>query len=269
MPRNSILNNSKFILSGGFWNRLNLSVGHSDFCSSLDLLLVIILVLRYLATIHVHIAHGVIQALHTIGGDLWSSINCLFEFSISLLLYGLSVLQLLNHFHLQHFHLHHFSFLLSDGLLFFHNLSFNIKSSSFMFLSPELFDLSTLNSFLLFLHPVFHLIFLGLLRKVLMMALFVLLSDEFSLFCLFLFMQDDGISDLFLFVFPVSLLSQDLFSSCLINMMILLHLGHFCMSFLFIVDLQFSYFLSSFLGLLDFLPGFEFLLFKESNSICE
>lgn len=253
-------------------NRLNLSVSCYDFshiCSSLDLLLVIILVLRYLATIHVHIAHGVIKALHTIGGDCWSCVNCLFEFSIGLFLYGLSVLQLLNHFHLQHFHLHHLSFLLSDGLLFFHDLSFDIKSSSFMLLTPELFDFSTLNSFLLFLHSIFHLIFLGLLRKVLMMTLFVLLSDEFGLFCFFLFMQDDGISDLFLFGFPFSLLSQDLFSSSLINMMLLLHLCHFGVSLLFIVYLQFSYFLSSFLGLLDFLPSFEFLLFKESNSICE
>jgi len=206
------------------------------------LLLVINLALRYLATIHVHLAHGVIKALHTIGGDIWSCINCLFEFSIGLLLYGLSVLQLLNHFHLQHFHLHHLSFLLSDGLLFFQDLSLDIKSSGFMFLTPELFDLCTLNSFLLFLHSIFHLILLGLLREVLMMTLFVLLSDEFSLFCLFLFMQDDGISDLFLFVFPFSLLSHDLVSGSLINMMLLLHLCHFGMSLLFIVDLQFCYF---------------------------
>jgi hypothetical protein len=132
-------------------------------------------------------SHESTRHVHIRRSHCWSIINSFFKLSVSLFLNGLSVLQLLNKFHLKHFHLHHLCFFLSDQLFLFSDLFRNFFSRSVEFLFSEFFNFCSLNSFLLFLNSIFHFFFLFFLHNDLIMTIFLLFSNEFSLFSFLFF----------------------------------------------------------------------------------
>ena len=118
--------------------------------------------------IQVHITHGhiyltswvhVVIITNTVLSKR-SSVNGLFQLSVRLLLYCLSVLQFLDQLHFQHFHLHHFSLFLLDDIFFFDDLTLYFLTGRLVLLSPILFNLGFLDPFLLFLQLIFQVIFL-------------------------------------------------------------------------------------------------------------
>lgn len=129
------------------------------------------------STWHVHIRRS----------HYWSIINGFFKFSVSLLLNSLSVLQLLNQFHLKHFHLHHLCLFLSDQFFLLRYLFSDFFPCCVEFLFSEFFNFCSLNSLLLFLNSILHFFFLFFLNQCLVMTIFLLFSNEFSLFSFFFF----------------------------------------------------------------------------------
>ena len=138
-------------------------------------------------------SHESSRHVHIRRSHYWSIIYSFFKFSVSLFLNSLSILKFFNKFHLKHFHLHHFSLLLSDQLFFLCYFFCNFFSCCIEFLFTEFFYFCSLNSFLLLLYSVFHFFFLFLLHKGLIMTIFLLFSNELSLFSFFFFVQYDCI----------------------------------------------------------------------------
>ena len=142
------------------------------------------------------------------------------QLRVSLLLYSLGILELLDQLHLQHLHLHHLGLLLLDHLLLFGDLSGDICSRGGVLLGSEFFDLGFLKPLLLLEHLGFKFLLLLLLELPLHCPLLVLSAYEFGLFSLLLLVKDDRVFDLLLLCFSSGFLGNHSLS-ILLNFLLL------------------------------------------------
>lgn len=180
---------------------------------------------------------------------------------------GLSVLKLLDEFHLQHLHLHDLSLFLADEFLLLGNLSSDILSSLHMLLPSKLLDLGSLKLLLLSEHLGFKFLLLLLLHSVHIRPVLMLLANELSLLGLFLLMQNDGILNLLFLHFALLFLLHHSMPILCDSLLLHLLLLEFLLHFHIVLLLKLGDLGCPSLRLLDLLPRFHFFLFQESDPV--
>ncbi len=112
-------------------------------------------------------------------------LECIFKFTVGLLLNRLRILQLLNEFHFQHFHLHYFLLLLLYYGLFLCNLAVHFCLCFHLLAPHEFISLHLGYPFLLFDQRVLVVVVFLHLAVEEVLLLFVLHLHELKLFGLF------------------------------------------------------------------------------------
>lgn len=189
------------------------------------------------------------------------------QLDVCLLLYRLSVLQLLDEFHFEHFHLHHLCLFLAYQFLLLGYLSRDVSFGSHLLLPSELLHLGVGHTLLLLLELSFHLVLLVQLVHKLVLTLFVLLSDELALFGLFALVKHDGVLYFVFLLVSVTPHGSDASTLFALAHGLLLHLHVLLGLSLSVLDLKFVDLTSSSPGFIDLLPGLHLLLFQQGDTV--
>ena len=130
-------------------------------------------------------------------GRRWASLcQGVLKLGVGLLLYGLSVLELLNEFHLKHFHLHNLLFLCSNDCFLLGHSLIHLCLSFHLLATDEFLLLEESYSFLLLDHLVLGSCILGNLIEEDLLPLLVLHLHELLLLNFLLLREVDCLLDL-------------------------------------------------------------------------